>query len=46
LQAISDADYAAGLRRLEDELADPTKPRTRPDHLCFVTIRADRPAAG
>ena len=46
LQAISDADYAAGLRRLEDELAAPTKPRTRPDHLCFVTIRADKPAAG
>ena len=43
LQAISDADYAAGLRRIENELADMARPRTRADHLCLVTIRADKP---
>ena len=43
LQTIADADYAAGLRRLESELADPAGPRVRADHLCLVTIRADKP---
>ncbi|HEX6441197.1 MAG TPA: methyltransferase domain-containing protein [Stellaceae bacterium] len=43
LQTIPDADYAAGLRRLENELADPAGPRVRADHLCLVTIRADKP---
>jgi ubiquinone/menaquinone biosynthesis C-methylase UbiE len=42
LQAIPDADYAAGLRRLEAELADPSKPRVRADHLCLVTIRGEK----
>jgi len=42
LQAIPDAEYKAGLLRLEAELADPAQPRTRADHLCLVTIRADK----
>lgn len=49
LQTIPDADYAAGLRRLESELADAKAPRVRADHLCMVTIRADKsysPPAG
>jgi len=42
LLMISDADYSAGLRRLEAELADASMPRIRPDHLCLVTIRGER----
>jgi hypothetical protein len=42
LQTIGDADYAAGVRRLEGELADPTKPRIRADHVCLVTIRGEK----
>jgi SAM-dependent methyltransferase len=34
LQSISDAAYAAGVRRLERELADGSAPPTRSDHLC------------
>jgi ubiquinone/menaquinone biosynthesis C-methylase UbiE len=43
LQAIPDAAYAAGLRRLERAVADPTAPRVRADHLCLVTIRGEKP---
>jgi SAM-dependent methyltransferase len=44
LMAISDAAYEAGLHRIERELGDPDAPRARPDHLCFVTVRGDKPA--
>lgn len=44
LQAISDAAYAAGIDRLERDIADPSFPATRPDHYCRVTIRGDKPA--
>jgi len=43
LLTLSDTAYQAGLSRLERELADTTAPRSRPDHLCFVTIRGDKP---
>jgi SAM-dependent methyltransferase len=42
LTAIPDAAYAAGLRRLEQELADGGAPPVRADHLCLVTIRAEK----
>jgi ubiquinone/menaquinone biosynthesis C-methylase UbiE len=42
LQAISDAAYAAGIERLEHELADPNARTMRPDHYCRVTIRGDK----
>jgi hypothetical protein len=32
LQTISDADYQAGIDRLQREICDPTPPHTRPDH--------------
>ena len=44
LMAISDAAYAAGLSRIEWELADPSTPDMRADHLCFASIRGDKPA--
>jgi ubiquinone/menaquinone biosynthesis C-methylase UbiE len=43
LTAIPDAAYAAGLRRLEQELASNSAPPVRPDHLCLVTIRGEKP---
>ena len=43
LLTLSDTAYEAGLRRLESELADPSAPRSRADHLCFVTVRGDKP---
>jgi SAM-dependent methyltransferase len=43
LQAISDAGYVAGLRRLEHDVADPNAPRSRRDQLCLVTIAGDVP---
>jgi SAM-dependent methyltransferase len=43
LLAISDAAYAAGMRRLECELADGSAPRSCADHLCLITIRGDKP---
>ena len=46
LQAISDAAYAAGVRRLERDVAGSTGPVMRPDHLCMVTLRGDKPASG
>jgi SAM-dependent methyltransferase len=42
LMAITDSAYAAGLRRLEQELADGSAPAVRTDHLCLVTIRAEK----
>ena len=42
LTAIRNEAYAAGLRRLEQELADSMDPPVRADHLCLVTIRGDR----
>jgi ubiquinone/menaquinone biosynthesis C-methylase UbiE len=41
LQAISDAAYRAGLKRLERDIADPQTPKSRKDHLCMVTIRGE-----
>jgi SAM-dependent methyltransferase len=46
LQAISDAAYQQGLRRLERDIADPAVSRSRKNHLCLVTIRGDTPGAG
>ncbi len=43
LQAISDEAYAAGIRRLEAEVAGATAPVARADHLCMATIRGDKP---
>jgi len=43
LLTLPDAAYQAGLNRLERELADTSAPRSRPDHLCFVTISGDKP---
>jgi len=42
LLTLSDAAYEAGLHRLESELVDPHAPRSRADHLCFVTVRGDK----
>ena len=44
LMVLSDAAYKSGMRRLERELADPAAARIHADHLCFVTIRGDKPA--
>ena len=43
LQVISDGAYAAGVRRLKKDATDAGQSATRPDHLCLITIRADRP---
>lgn len=45
LQAIPDAAYAAGVRRLERELAEPNAPRLRADHLCIFTLRGTKPGS-
>jgi hypothetical protein len=42
--AITEAAYVAGLRRLEQELADGSTPAVRADHLCLVTIRGEKRA--
>jgi hypothetical protein len=42
LLSLSDASYAAGLRRIERDLHDPQTPKVRTDHLCFVTMRGNR----
>jgi hypothetical protein len=42
LQTISDADYQAGIDRLQREIGDPTAPHTRPDHICLVTVLGDK----
>jgi ubiquinone/menaquinone biosynthesis C-methylase UbiE len=46
LQAIPDAVYAAGVQRLERELAEPGAPRRRGDHLCLVNIRGEKRTSG
>jgi ubiquinone/menaquinone biosynthesis C-methylase UbiE len=46
LQAIPDAAYQAGVKRLERDIADPTQPKPRKDHLCLVTIRGEAPDRG
>jgi ubiquinone/menaquinone biosynthesis C-methylase UbiE len=42
LLSLSDAAYAAGLRRIERDFDDPQTPKMRVEHLCFVTVRGDR----
>ena len=44
LMTLSDTAYAKGISRLERELAGAGPPPHYPDHLCFVTIRGDKPA--
>lgn len=43
LQAISDRAYAAGIRRLEEEVAGAAGSIAQADHLCMVTICGDKP---
>jgi ubiquinone/menaquinone biosynthesis C-methylase UbiE len=43
LITLSDAAYAASLSAIERDIADPGVSSIRPDHLCFVTIRGDKP---
>ena len=43
LTAIPDVAYAAGLHRLQWELADGGAPPVRAHHLCLVTIRGEKP---
>lgn len=43
LLTLSDDAYAAGLARIERDLADPMTPQVRADHLCFLTLRGDKP---
>lgn len=45
LQAISDKAYAAGVSRLEADIADPDVPRACQDQLCLVTIGGAAPSA-
>ena len=42
LLSLSDAAYAAGLRRIERDLDDPQTPKVRAEYLSFVTVRGDR----
>jgi ubiquinone/menaquinone biosynthesis C-methylase UbiE len=43
LLSLSAVAYEAGLRRIERDLDNPQTPQVRADHLCFVTVRGDRP---
>jgi hypothetical protein len=43
LLSLSDAAYPAGLRRIERDLDDPQTPKMCTEHLCFVTVRGDKP---
>jgi ubiquinone/menaquinone biosynthesis C-methylase UbiE len=43
LMAISDAAYRDGLRRIERDLGAAGARRGRADHLCFATVRGDKP---
>ena len=43
LLSLSAIAYEAGLRRIERDLDNPQTPQVRADHLCFVTVRGDRP---
>jgi ubiquinone/menaquinone biosynthesis C-methylase UbiE len=42
LMAISDRAYEEGIARLERELVDPRAAQVRTDHLCLLTLRADK----
>jgi hypothetical protein len=42
LVAISDRAYEEGIARLERELVDPRAAQVRTDHLCLLTLRADK----
>ena len=42
LMAISDRAYEQGIARLERELTDPRAAHVRTDHLCLLTLRADK----
>ena len=43
LPRISIPDSAQHKSALESELADPSAPRSRADHLCFITVCGDKP---
>jgi ubiquinone/menaquinone biosynthesis C-methylase UbiE len=43
LMAISDAAYAAGLRRLEQELDNGRGAEVRAEHLCLANFRGEKP---
>jgi SAM-dependent methyltransferase len=45
LLVITDAAYRAGLDRLEREVKEGTTPQMRPDHLCLLTVRGDKPSS-
>jgi hypothetical protein len=34
------------MTRLERDIADPSLPRSRTDHLCLATIRGEAPGGG
>jgi hypothetical protein len=42
LMAISDRAYEDGIARLERQLADGGATQVRTDHICLLTIRADK----
>ena len=42
LMAISDRAYEAGIARLERELSDAPAAQMRTDHLCLLTLRAEK----
>jgi ubiquinone/menaquinone biosynthesis C-methylase UbiE len=42
LMAISDRAYEDGIARLERELADARAPQVQTDHVCLLTLRADK----
>jgi hypothetical protein len=42
LLAISDRAYGAGIARLERELSDAPAAQMRTDHLCRLTLRAEK----
>ncbi len=44
LLAISDTAYQAGVKRLARDIADASKPRSREDHLCLITVRGEAPS--
>jgi ubiquinone/menaquinone biosynthesis C-methylase UbiE len=43
LLTISDAAYAAGIERVERDIADPEMPRLAANHRCLATIRGGKP---
>ena len=44
LMALTDAAYEAGLSRIERDLSAAGGHRDYADHLCFLTVRGDKPA--